>query len=163
MAIPQYVRQLRQKIGTDLLMVPAVSALVFNDAGELLLQRASSDGKWYLTGGAIDPGEQPADAAAREILEETGLVVEPYRMIGVMMEPPVKYANGDEVQYIVTGFVCRIVGGVLAISDDESLELKYFKPTELPPLIPPHAERIRQAMSRKSGLFMFRGNWRESA
>jgi len=83
--IPQYVLQLRETVGNDLLLVPAVSAIVFNDAGEVLLQRASSDGKWYLTGGAIDPGEQPADAAARELLEETGLIVEPYRFIGVMM------------------------------------------------------------------------------
>jgi len=73
----------------------------------------------------------------------------------------VTYANGDRVQYIVMGFVCRIVGGKLAISDDESLELKWFKRTELPPLIPPHKLRLEQAFAGESSLFMFHGEWRK--
>ena len=45
-------------------MMPAFSAIIINPAGEILLHQASDDGNWYVIGGALDPGEQPALAAA---------------------------------------------------------------------------------------------------
>jgi 8-oxo-dGTP pyrophosphatase MutT (NUDIX family) len=97
-------------------------------------------------GGAVDPGEEPADAAAREVLEETGLRVVPERVVGVYTDPVVTYPNGDKVLYVSTCFVCRAVGGTLGAGDDESLELRYFPPKELPELPATHRHRIEQAL-----------------
>src|SRR4051812_42054560 len=62
MPISDYIHNLRTKIGNDLLLLPSVGAVILNDERHVLLQRSTDDGKWYVPGGAIDPGEEPADA-----------------------------------------------------------------------------------------------------
>lgn len=76
MAISPYVRRMRAHIGKELLLLPGVSAVVRDDAGRVLLARRGDNGRWSLPAGVIDPGEQPADAVLREVLEETGVHVE---------------------------------------------------------------------------------------
>ena len=95
MGMSPYIKRLRQHIGHDLLLMPSVSALIFNDKGELLLHRSSDDGKWYIIGGAMDPGETSADACVREVREETGLTVTPERLVGVYTSPTVTYPNSN--------------------------------------------------------------------
>lgn len=150
MPISDYLRKLRLKIGNDVVLVPAVTAIIFDSAGEVLLQRAADDGKWYTVGGALDPGEDAADAAVREVLEETGLHVIPERIVGVYSDPLAVYGNGNRVLYVSTCFVCRVVGGTLAPGDDESLELRYFPPHRLPELLPTHRHRIEQAVKNEN-------------
>jgi 8-oxo-dGTP diphosphatase len=162
MPLSDYILNLRSKIGHDLLLVPAVNAVIVNDAGEVLLQRATLDGCWAVPGGGMDPGEQPAEAVVREILEETGLIVEPYHFVNVMVEAPVQFANGDHVQYMVLTFLCRIRGGELKISDDESLELRFFAPDQMPEVRPAHRGRVEQALSGMSGGFIWQGEWRSA-
>jgi 8-oxo-dGTP diphosphatase len=149
MPISEYLRKLREKIGHDLVLTPGVTALIFDDQDRVLLHRAATDGKWYTIGGAVDPGEDPADAAVREVFEETGLRVRPVRIVGVYTDPLVEYPNGDRVCYVSTCFLCQIVGGKLEPQDDESLELRYFPPTELPELPASHRHRIVQALKIK--------------
>jgi 8-oxo-dGTP pyrophosphatase MutT (NUDIX family) len=50
-------------------MLPGISAVLLNDAGELLLAQRRDNERWSLIAGAIDPGEQPADAVVREVYE----------------------------------------------------------------------------------------------
>jgi 8-oxo-dGTP diphosphatase len=149
MPISDYLKSLRQKIGHDLVLTPGVTALIFDDQDRVLLHRAATDGKWYTIGGAVDPGEEPADAAVREVFEETGLRVRPVRVVGVYTDPVVEYPNGDRVCYVSTCFLCQIVGGTLQPQDDESLELRYFPPTELPELPASHRHRIVQALKNQ--------------
>jgi 8-oxo-dGTP pyrophosphatase MutT (NUDIX family) len=159
MPISDYLRNLRQKIGSDRIMVPGVSAIIVNDAAEVLLHRSSEDGNWYVIGGAIDPGEEPALAAAREAFEETGLIVRPERLIGIYADPVVRYSNGDEVLYTAAAFLCRVVGGELKIGDDESLEIRWFAPGALPALLPTHRLRIEHALSSDQRAYY---SWEES-
>ena len=149
MPISDYLKSLRQKIGHDLVLTPGVTALIFDEQNRVLLHRAATDGKWYTIGGAVDPGEDPADAAVREVFEETGLRVRPVRVVGVYTDPIVEYPNGDRVGYVSTCFLCQIVGGKLQPQDDESLELRYFPPTELPELPASHRHRIVQALKNQ--------------
>lgn len=72
MPISPYIRGLRAHVGSQLLLLPGVAALVRNEEGSLLLIRRSDDGRWGLPAGVVDPGETPADAVRREVLEETG-------------------------------------------------------------------------------------------
>ena len=133
MPISGYLRNLRSKIGPTLLLVPSVTALVFDDDGRILLVRHSNGGVWVAPGGAIDPGETPQDAVVREVWEETGLRVKPMHLCGVFSGPEfhVRYANGDEVSYVMAVFECDRVDGQLRADQEEVLEARYFVPAEL--------------------------------
>ena len=154
MAMSPYVRRLREQMGHQLLLLPGVSALVFNDAGEILLQRRSDDGRWGIIGGMLDPGEEPADALVREVFEETGVRVEPQRITGVYITPIVTYADGDRAQYVITAFRCRPVSGTPHVHDDESLEVRYFTLDALPSLRPDHRLRIQHALGDGPAFFV---------
>lgn len=132
MPIPQFVLDLRQKIGTDLMFLPGVTAILFNDAGEILLTRRSDNGQWGIIGGVMEPGDTPGGAIVREIKEETSLDAEVERLSGVYAEEEMAYSNGDRARYVTICFRCRVVAGEPRVSDDESLELKWFAPDALP-------------------------------
>ena len=122
---------------------PSVSAVLPRD-GTILLQRRSDNGLWGLPGGSLEKGESVTTAILREVQEETGLQVEVVRLIGVYSDPAfqiVRYSDGNVVHYVTSFFECRILGGELTTCE-ETLELGYFDPRNLPEdLVPIH--RIR--------------------
>lgn len=144
MPLSTYIRNIRAKIGTDLLLLVGAAAVVVNDRGEVLLHRRSDNGLWWLPGGSIEPGENPADAVVREVWEETGVHVIPERLVGVFSGPEYysQYPNGDESMYVSLTFACRPIGGEPLVNDDESLDVRYFAVDALPPLDPRNAIRI---------------------
>jgi len=163
MGISSYIVSLRRRIGNDLLLLPSVGAVIFDDHRRVLLQQARDDGKWYAPGGAVDPGEDPADAIVREMLEETGLIVEPVRVLQVATSAEITYANGHRCQYVGMSFICRVVSGALKVSDDESLDLRFFDTDALPPLPEYQRHRIEQAVADEPGVwFRFKGEWRRA-
>lgn len=133
MAISPYIARMRAHIGKELLLLPGVSAVVRDDAGRVLLARRGDNGRWSLPAGVIDPGEQPADAVLREVLEETGVHVEIERVGGVATHP-VLYPNGDACEYLNVWFRCRPIGGAPRADGDESTEVGWFEPDDLPAL-----------------------------
>src|SRR5262245_56432309 len=135
MPISAFLKKLREKVGHDLLLMPSVTAIVFNDRDEVLLQKNADTGDWRLIGGVMDPGEQPAHCAVREVKEEAGIDVKAERIVGVHTRPTVTYPNGDRVLYVSTSFLCRARPGDPSICDDESLEMRYFPINELPELL----------------------------
>lgn len=139
MPISDYLRDLRTKIGTDLVLVPAATGLVFDDAGRLLMAHAADVDLWVSPGGAIDPGESPVDAVVREVWEETNLLVEPIALCGVFGGPElqVRYANGDRVAYVLSVFECRLLGGELRPDGEEVLDARWVTPDELAALVVP--------------------------
>jgi ADP-ribose pyrophosphatase YjhB (NUDIX family) len=70
------------------------------------------------------------------VLEETGLVVEVTALLGVVGGAAcrVRYPNHDEVEYVVTVFACKAVGGALVSTTDETKRLQYFAVQEMPEL-----------------------------
>jgi 8-oxo-dGTP diphosphatase len=154
MAASPYIKNLRERIGHDLLLMPAVSAIIFNEQGHVLLHQSSDDARWYLIGGAMDPGENASDACVREVREETGLVVEPQRLVGVYTSPTVVYPNGDQVVYVGIAFRCRVTGGELRVADDESLDVRYFPLDQLPPLREDQRARIFHARENGGAFFV---------
>ncbi|MGV9271285.1 NUDIX hydrolase [Kitasatospora sp. NPDC003701] len=145
MAIPAFLAELRAVVGTRQLWLSAAASVVLDDDDRVLLVRRADDGRWALPGGILDPGEQPADGAARECLEETGVVVVPEALASVDVSPVVTYPNGDKTQYLVLVFRCRPVGGEARVNDDESLAVGWFAPDELPPMIEAEHRALRQA------------------
>src|SRR5689334_10940167 len=115
------------------------AAVVFDSQGRILLHRRTDNNHWGLPGGSIEVGETAAQAAAREVREETGYEVEAVRLIGIYSNPAnttVRYANGDVVSYVSLVFECRVVGGSPQLSD-ESSAVDWFDPKKLPqPFLP---------------------------
>jgi 8-oxo-dGTP diphosphatase len=105
--------------------VECAGAIVRDDAGRLLVVRrghAPAEWLWSLPGGRIEHGESAAEAAAREVREETGLDVD----VGPVLITAV-IADGT---YRVQDFGARVVGGELRAGDDAS-EVRWVTDDEL--------------------------------
>lgn len=142
--ISEHLAGIRALVGSRLLLIPAVAAIVCDAAGAVLLQRRSDNGLWSLPGGALDPGEAPGRAVVREVWEETGLLVRPVRLLGVFAGLPYRtaYPNGDLAEPCITVFGCERLAGHLEALDGESLELRYFPPDALPELPLPYPREL---------------------
>jgi ADP-ribose pyrophosphatase YjhB (NUDIX family) len=134
--VTDYLRWLRSKVGHRKVILPYATALVRDGQGRLLFQRRSDFDWWGLPGGILELGENFAECAVRETLEETGLRVRPGRMVGVYSSPEydVVYPNGDEAQQFTVAFECRLEGGAEKPDGVETLENRYFAEDELPGL-----------------------------
>ena len=97
-------------------VIPCVGAVVKDGQGRLLLIKRGHEpgaGLWSLPGGRIEPGETDTQALVREMLEETGLTVEPGRLIGRVQRPGLNGAVIDIRDYAAT-----VIGGTLRPGDD---------------------------------------------
>jgi ADP-ribose pyrophosphatase YjhB (NUDIX family) len=96
-----------------------VGAVVVEQGRVLLVQRGTepAKGQWSIPGGLIDVGESLREAVAREVLEETGLVVEPVDLIELLDRI---HRDGDRVRYhyVIADYLCRVVGGTLLAASD---------------------------------------------
>jgi 8-oxo-dGTP pyrophosphatase MutT (NUDIX family) len=156
MGMSSYMKNLRAQLGTQLVLSPSVAAIVRNQAGQILFLVRSDNGLWDLPAGAIDPGETPAQAIVREVREETGLIVEPTAVAGVFGGPGfrLRYGNGDEVEYTVIVFECRVLGGKLGALDGEAAELHFIEPSARPPLTAEFPEALFTPPSEHPVLFI---------
>ncbi|MEV6114013.1 NUDIX domain-containing protein [Streptomyces sp. NPDC052109] len=147
MTTPDFIRTLRASAGHQLLWLPGITAIVFDDEGRVLLGRRTDTRKWSVIGGIPEPGEQPAACAVREVFEETAVHCVPERVVLVQALEPVTYPNSDQCQYMDITLRCRAVGGEARVNDDESLEVGWFAVDALPDLNEFGRLRIKQAMS----------------
>jgi 8-oxo-dGTP pyrophosphatase MutT (NUDIX family) len=146
MATPQFIRDIRATAGHQLLYLPGVSAVVFDDEGRVLLGKRADNGRWAIIGGIPEPGEQPAVAAQREVLEETAVSCVAERVVLVQaLEEPVTFPNGDVCQFMDICFRCRATGGEAKVNDDESLAVGWFALDALPSMEEFAVTRIKHA------------------
>ena len=111
-------------------------ALVQDDGGRVLLVRRSDDGRWAMPGGWVEPDETPVEAAVRETLEETGLLVTADRIVHVFDRPGSRHFT----------VACRPAGGTLRTSD-ETLEVAFLDPATVREWHADHGERLAAALS----------------
>jgi ADP-ribose pyrophosphatase YjhB (NUDIX family) len=125
--------------GYDGYVTPAVGCGVaaFNDRGEvLMIQRPS--GRWWYPGGFCDVGLSPAENAAKEAREETGLIVRPLRLMAISDSR--KFGSAARHIYAML-FYCAIEGGELRPSPLEALDARFFALDALPR--PLHRDDLR--------------------
>ena len=149
MPTPDFVLELRRHIGHAPLWLSGVTAVVLRGVppAEVLLVRRADNGAWTPVTGIIDPGEEPADAAAREVLEEAGAVARAERLTWVHVTAPVVYANGDRSQYLDLVFRMAWVDGDPHPADGENTEARWFALDALPAMSEGMRRRIASAVS----------------
>jgi 8-oxo-dGTP pyrophosphatase MutT (NUDIX family) len=143
MGVPDYILRMREHVGHELLWLPSVSAVIRNDAGELLLGRRSDDGRWSVVSGFVEPGEQPATAVVREVEEETGLRVRLHQRLAT-------------THYAVSGTPKSVRWWRMSLVDDNGHEpdhevdqVRWVTPEEAMRLLnyEPDRQLVRQALS----------------
>ncbi|QIY64639.1 NUDIX domain-containing protein [Streptomyces sp. RPA4-2] len=113
-------------------IVPAVTAFVVNDAGDVLLEQRSDNGCWGMPGGAQEVGENIAGTVVREVLEETGIHVEVVGLVGIFTDPRhvIAFADGEVRQEFSLCFRARPIGGEIKVSS-ESFAVQWVRRAEL--------------------------------
>ncbi len=102
--------------------IAAVGAVVLDGERVLLVRRGQEPlkGEWSLPGGAVELGETLEAAVCREVLEETGLEVEPVRVVEVLDRISRDAEGRVEYHYVLVDYACRVRGGVLGSGSDAS-------------------------------------------
>lgn len=153
MSIPDFIVELRKKIGHDLLWLPGVTAVVLRDGAggeaEVLLVRRADNDAWTPVTGIVDPGEQPAVAAAREVREETGVVARAQTLVRVNSLPQTRHVNGDRAQYLDLTFRFTYVSGEAHPADGENTHAEWFPLDALPAMSDEMHARIDAAVAHE--------------
>jgi ADP-ribose pyrophosphatase YjhB (NUDIX family) len=112
-----------------------VGALIFRRDRILMAQRGKDPlkGWWSLPGGALELGESLDAAVCREVLEETGLVVETVKLFEVFERIMRDQTGAPEYHYVLIDYICRVTGGKLFPGDDVSA-VEWVRRRDLPTL-----------------------------
>ena len=96
-----------------------VGAVVVSEGRVLLVRRGTEPlkGEWSLPGGMLELGESLTDGVVREVLEETGLVVEPLELVE-LLDRIYSEAGRVKYHYVIADYLCRVTGGQLQASSD---------------------------------------------
>lgn len=127
-----YIKNLRQKVGHEPLILNFAGGVLVNDQDEILLQKRADFKSWGLPGGAMEFGESAQETCVREFLEETGLKVKIKSLLGISTDFIQHYPNGDAAQAVVIEFLVELVDKVTDQFDAETLDLQFFAKDNLP-------------------------------
>ena len=146
MPTPEFILQLRERIGHVPLWLVGTTAVVV-DGDRLLLVKRADTGEWTPVAGIVEPGEHSADAAEREVWEEARVraVVERLAAVGVTQE--YEYPNGDRTRFTDHTYRLRYVSGEPEVGDDESTDVGWFPLDALPEIPERYLARIRRALA----------------
>lgn len=135
----EYIMDIRRLVGKIPILQCGASVIVENAAGEILLELRADTKDWAYIGGSVELYERVEDAAARELLEETGLIADELTLLGVFSGEALRltYPNGDQVSNVDIVFLCRKYHGELKREEAEVDCLQYFPVNALPELIFP--------------------------
>ncbi|MDH5019156.1 NUDIX domain-containing protein [Halobacterium rubrum] len=130
-------------------LVPAVVAVVTDEAGRVCLVRDTKRDKWTLPMGRVEPGESVKDAVRREVREEAGLVVAPdVELTGVYTDPATQVFDTPDgrKQFLAYAFRCEWVDGDPEPDGDETTAVEFFVPGEYPSDFHPSDDWVAHAL-----------------
>ncbi|MDC4232275.1 NUDIX domain-containing protein [Actinomyces sp. B33] len=169
MTTPDFVLELRRHVGHAPLWMPGCTAVVLRPADsapaapgwslgdldardvEVLCVRRADDGAWTPVTGIVDPGEEPAAAAEREVLEEADVRARAVRLLGVEVVGPVTYGNGDVTTYLDVAFACEWEGGRPRPADGENTEARFVRADRLPEMNARFTRTVARALGGEAG------------
>lgn len=113
-----------------------VGALIFRDDHILLVRRANPplQGEWSIPGGLVETGETTKEAIVREVREETGLDVEPVKLVEVFERILRDQDASVEYHFVLIDYLCRVISGEAYAGSDVS-EVRWAKLEELELLV----------------------------
>ncbi len=119
------------------------------DGKVLLVKRAHMPGLglWAIPGGRVNPGETLQDAAAREILEETGITIRPLEPIHVFDHIDRDDEGRLRFHYVIVDLMAEYVTGE-PVAHDDALEADFFAPGEI---VPEATSKTTLALLKKIG------------
>lgn len=131
-----YLWKLRQKIGSELVLLPGASILITNSNGKILLTKRRDSDTWCMPGGAAEIGSSFLSTAIRELEEEVGIVVKNNELVAYacISDPKIHilhYPGGDQVHAFAMWFALESWDGE-AIVGDEVREIRFFGVDEIP-------------------------------
>ncbi len=134
--------------------IVGVGAVIMDGGRVLLIKRGSPPllGEWSLPGGVVELGETLRDAAEREALEETGLIVKAGEVIEVLDRIIPGREGAPQYHYVLIDFLCTVHGGELRAGGDAA-DVRWARESELAEykLEQPAVEVIRKGFfSRES-------------
>jgi ADP-ribose pyrophosphatase YjhB (NUDIX family) len=131
--VEEWMRNIGQGVAGYQTPKVAVGAIVGNEDGELLLIQRSDSGVWLYPTGWCDVGYSAAEVVAKEVEEETGIEVEPVRVIAIL--DGLRLGMTRFPLYSIL-FYCRAVGGHLKPHPLEVTDVGWFSKENLPsPLV----------------------------
>ena len=145
---------MRKLIGQKPLILVAAGAIILDDRRRVLLQLRSDDGRWGCPGGAMEPGETVEQCARREVFEETGLILDEFRLFGIYSgeQQHHTYPSGDEVYCVNIVFLSTAFHGTLRGDANETVRLEFHDidrlPQQITPLCSPVLKELRDRMVR---------------
>lgn len=147
----EYMKEMRKLVGTRPIIMCGSSVIIYNPAGEVLMLHRTDNDSWCFPGGAIELGEKVEQTAAREVFEETGLIVDNLNLFGVFSgeELYYKYPNGDEVFNVDIVYMSDSYKGERRLND-EGMDIRFFKIDELPKKISPPVRPIVEELRNRS-------------
>ena len=122
--------------------------VVVNPHCEVLLVRRGNDpfrGCWALPGGFMEMDETIEHCAARELQEETGIVVDErlLRLIGVYSAP----GRDPRGRTVTAAYAVRVPDGTRAAAGDDAAEVRWWPLADLPPLAFDHADILAASLT----------------
>ena len=127
--VGEWMKAVGQGVGGYVTPKVAVGAVVGNDHGQLLLVRRADSGVWLYPTGWADVGYSASEVAVKEVWEETGIEVEPVRLIAVLDGLRLGFTR---IPLYSVVFYCRALGGTLKPHPLECLDVGWFAEEELP-------------------------------
>ncbi|MDR7002600.1 NUDIX hydrolase [Neobacillus niacini] len=146
-----YIEDLRKVIGTRPIILVGAVVGVFNEQGEILLQKRP-EGIWALPGGLLELGESAEEAGRREVFEETGVEIGELELVDVFSGKQYfrKLENGDEFYPVTIVYVSPdIKSNTIKVDGEESIDAQFFPLQELPEGTSPLVMKLIQKWGEK--------------
>jgi 8-oxo-dGTP pyrophosphatase MutT (NUDIX family) len=148
-----YLWRLRQKVGSDLVLIPGAMVFLVREDGDILFTRRADNGQWCLPAGGAEEGSSFAATALTELHEETGVEVDPadleaFACLSEAELHTITYPGGDVSHCFAMLFLARRWTGEPHPDGVETTEMLWSDPATPPtPLDPPavHALELFRA------------------
>lgn len=133
--------------------IVGVGAVIFDEGRVLLIERghAPLKGEWSLPGGALELGETLEEGIRREVLEETGLIIDPLAIVEVFDRISRDADGRVQYHYVLVDYLCRVIGGSVACATDAA-DARWAARDELDSIAPFTAQVILKAFSMVAAL-----------
>lgn len=129
-----YIKKIRSKLGKDKFIHPGARIIIENEKGEILfLTKRNRNGRVGVPAGGLEENETIEMCIRREVMEETGLILNTLEVIGISSHPKnetVTYPNGDTIQYFTIEFYSNDWSGNIEVNDQEEIQSAKFEPKE---------------------------------